>query len=509
MVEATQTLTNKTFVAPALGTPVSGVMTNVTGLPLTTGVTGTLPVANGGTGVTTSTGTGSVVLSTSPTLVTPLLGTPTSVTLTNATGLPLTTGVTGILPLANGGTNATTAAAAFNNLSPMTTTGDIEYEVSAGVAGRRAIGSTGNVLTVSGGVPVWAAPATNGTVTSIDVSGGTTGLTTSGGPVTASGTITLAGTLALANGGTGQTSAASAFGALSPLTTKGDLLAFSTVNARLPVGTNGQVLSADSTQTLGLKWVAALTTTLTSAHLFVGNASNVATDTAITGDVTISNTGVTAIGTGVVTSTMILDGTILNVDINASAAIAGSKIVSAASGVAGVVSTGTQTFTGIKTFETGVVLKGTAGTTPSAGNVGEIIQSHVTGSNSLTSNVMADLTTITLTAGVWDVYYSVFFTRNGATITGNTFLAGLNSVTGDVVPIQRYDTYQAANGTWLTTFSTGSLTGYARVTHDGTNFIDLGGTSPSGTTLRLKNGEAAFTGGPVFGYGALVARRVA
>jgi hypothetical protein len=45
-----------------------------------------------------------------------------------------------------------------------------------------------------------------GTVTSVDVSGGTTGLTTSGGPVTGSGTITLAGTLAVANGGTGITS---------------------------------------------------------------------------------------------------------------------------------------------------------------------------------------------------------------------------------------------------------------------------------------------------------------
>lgn len=116
------TIASPTLTSPVLGTPASGTLTNCTGLPLSTGVNGTLPVTNGGTGlngfgtgVATAlgqnvTGSGGIALANSPVFTTPALGTPASGTLTNCTGLPLSTGITGTLPIANGGSGYSTVA---------------------------------------------------------------------------------------------------------------------------------------------------------------------------------------------------------------------------------------------------------------------------------------------------------------------------------------------------------------------------------------------------------------
>lgn len=209
VVIATNYMISPTFTTPALGTPASGVMTNVTGLPLTTGVTGTLPVANGGTGVTTSTGTGSVVLSTSPTLVTPVLGTPTSGTLTNCTNLPLTTGVTGVLPVANGGTGVSNTPT--NGQILIGNSGINGYTLTTLTAG------TGCTITNTAGGITINATGTGGSVTSVSGAGSVNGITLTGtvnttGSLTLGGALTgvslatqVTGTLPVANGGTGAT----------------------------------------------------------------------------------------------------------------------------------------------------------------------------------------------------------------------------------------------------------------------------------------------------------------
>jgi len=167
-----QVLIATTSGAPSWGSvpttaAVTSFQTSLSGLTpatATTGVVtlaGTLGAANGGTGATTLTGY--------------VYGNGTSA-MTASTTIP-TSALTGTLGIANGGTGQTTAAAAFNALNPMTTTGDIIYEASASTAARLPIGTTGQILTVSGGIPAWATNAGSTTLTTTDFTA-TSGQTT-------------------------------------------------------------------------------------------------------------------------------------------------------------------------------------------------------------------------------------------------------------------------------------------------------------------------------------------
>lgn len=162
---------------------------------------GVLPTAQGGVGGTVNSAW-TTILGTAPGTG---VGTALGLSMGAANGFAALNG-SGVLPIAQGGTNASTAVAAANNILPAQS------------------GPAGKVLTSDGaGNLSWTSVGGAG-VTSVDVSGGTTGLTTSGGPVTGSGTITIAGTLAVASGGTGSATQQAAINTLAGAVTSGQYL---------------------------------------------------------------------------------------------------------------------------------------------------------------------------------------------------------------------------------------------------------------------------------------------
>jgi hypothetical protein len=297
----------------ALGTPASVTLTNGTGLPISTGVSGlgtnvatflaTPTSANLASAVTDETGSGLLVFATSPTLTTPVLGTPSSGTLTSCTGLPISTGVSGLgtgvatflatpssANLASAVTDETGSGLLVFATSPSLTTPTLGV-ASATSVNKVAITApaTGSTLTIAEGSTLATSGAFSTTLTA-------TGTTTVTLPTT--GTLaTLAGTETLTNKRvTPRVNASTANSATPTLNTDsydmmvitGQSVAITSFTTNLTgTPTNGQILwiSITGTTAITITWGASFesstvtlpSTTVTTTRLDVGFVWNVAT----------------------------------------------------------------------------------------------------------------------------------------------------------------------------------------------------------------------------------------
>jgi hypothetical protein len=434
---------------------------------------GTLGIGQGGTGSSTTsgaltnlggTGTGiAVFTATSSAAARSAISAAAAGSNSDITSL---SALTTPLSVAQGGTGANNAGGARTNLGAAAagSNGDITALTAApgilvgapsgGAQGDGTLNATGLFIN---GVAVGTG---SGSVTSVNASGGTTGLSFSGGPITTSGTLTLSGTLAVPNGGTGQTSY-----------TNGELLIGNSTGNTLSKGTLTAGSGISITNGGGSITIAATGSggTVTSVGASGGTTGLTFTGSPITTSGTLTLGGTLAVANGG-TAAATASGARLNLGAAASGAVTASGLTMSTSRMLGRITSGSGAIeeisigSGLSLSGGALFLFGQIANTPLFMNTARIL-GRTTAGNSFIEEISIG-SGLSLSAGTLSA------TGGGGTVTSVALSGGTTGLT--------------VSGSPITTSGT--------ITLDGTLAVANGGTGATTLTgVVIGNGTGAFT----------------